>query len=124
MCYKIPNSNILCSHAGVSKTWLENMEFENEYSDVENFINNLFIYKPLSFKFAGMDNYGDSAQSSPIWIRENSLLKDGIEGWIQIVGHTVGNNLKQKGNVWMIDTLGTSKEYLVIENNEFLVKKL
>ena len=100
------------------------MEFENEYSDVENFINNLFIYKPLSFKFAGMDNYGDSAQSSPIWIRENSLLKDGIEGWIQIVGHTVGNNLKQKGNVWMIDTLGTSKEYLVIENNEFLVKKL
>lgn len=141
MAYLIPDSNILCTHAGVSKTWCHNHEIqvkENSSFYIIEAINDLFKYKPKAFRFTGSDMYGDSIQSSPIWIRENSLSKDKIEGFIQIVGHTAKHNLRQKGwwnlvkkeflvqdeNIWMIDTLGTSKEYLSIENNQFTIKNL
>ncbi len=143
MCYQIPNTNIICSHAGISKTWCYNNNINKEFLDNDNgesiikSINDLFIYKPLSFRFTGFDMYGDSIESSPIWIREKSLSKDKLSGFTQIVGHTTKHNLRQMGrwisnhdkfkvddeNIWMIDTLGTSKEYLIVNDKEIQVKQ-
>jgi hypothetical protein len=48
---------------------------------------------------------------------------------IQVVGHTQQNQIDKKGGAtggryWFIDTLGTSKEYMLIEDNEIIIKNL
>jgi predicted phosphodiesterase len=128
--------NILFSHAGLSKVWCDNNDvIINE--NLEQQINELFYGRPSVFNFTGRDIYGDSHESNPIWIREKSLSESKIPGYVFVVGHTTKIQLAQRGflisnhdgykildpNIWMIDTLGTSKEYLVIENNQFKVYK-
>ncbi len=60
----------------------------------------------------------DDPEQSPIWVRPPSLLKDRIEGWLQIVGHTVQESLKLSDEIIFIDTLGNSGEYLVWEDDQ------
>lgn len=85
MCYKIGEATF--THAGISKTWLEYVGYKGD--DLQQFINDLFKFKLVAFKFTGSNPYGDSVQSSPIWIRPNSLMKDPPkEDLAQIVGHT------------------------------------
>ncbi len=45
-----------------------------------------------------------------------SLYKDALNGFTQVVGHTVQKRISFQFGVWLIDTLGTSGEYLMIEN--------
>jgi len=97
MCYKM--DNYLFSHAGVSSKWLEYWGTKmkvNMKDDVDVIVNDLFIGSPRAFKFAGWDPYGDS----------------------DIKGHTTG------GRYYYIDTLGTSQEYLIIEDGEVSVGQL
>lgn len=82
--------NIIFSHAGVSKTWFKNFDFE----DV-NLINNCepsekfgFIPNRLS------DYYGDSITQPCVWIRPQSLIEDALNGYIQVVGHTPVKNIR------------------------------
>lgn len=93
MCYKVGEA--IFTHAGVSETWLKDKgyyETEDE-KDMQQFINDLFKYKPMAFRFVGANPYGDSLQSSPIWIRPKSLMSDPpkFEELTQIVGHTHQN---------------------------------
>jgi hypothetical protein len=82
-----------------------------------------------------MDPYGDNTYQTPIWIRPRSLMavnkkhdKGLKKKYIQIVGHTQVNKLDlvgaQKaagGRYYLIDCLGTTGEYLVIQDGELIV---
>jgi len=123
MCFSF--DNLIFSHAGITQTWCDN-NLLNEGASIDDLINALFKYKPNSFKFTSGKNhspYGDDVEQSPIWVRPNSLLKDRIEGFIQIVGHTTQNKLVITDDVILIDTLGTSKEYLIYDNSKLSVGK-
>lgn len=118
MC--LVHNNFLFSHAGVSKTWLKN-NILNKGAPLDDLINALFKYKPLAFKFTvgkNYDNYGDDITQTPIWIRPKSLFIDMIDNYIQVVGHTTQEQVKQiDGKLILIDTLGTSGQFISIEND-------
>ena len=115
----------LFSHAGVSYDWLVKHGWD-EKSNVTDYVKDTWLYKPNSFMFDGYDPYGDSKISSPIWIRPKSLQKSNKDielknKYIQIVGHTQQkqidiNGKATNGRYYYIDTLGTSGEYLIIED--------
>ena len=132
--------NILFTHAGVGETWFNaNIpEIKEEWSAryISDSVNDVWKYKPFSFKFNGWrDSSGDEIGQTPIWIRPRALLQDTKNmrkaGIIQIVGHTQvtkidveGSKKNTGGKLFMIDALGTSKEYLIIENGEFKIGKI
>jgi len=123
MCYV--QKHILFTHAGVTKTWCDENLIQKEF--LEQAINDLFKYKPNAFKFTSgkrYSPYGDDICQTPIWVRPQSLLQDRIDDYIQVVGHTTQNKLVITDNVILIDTLGTSKEYLQIIDDVFLVAKI
>lgn len=127
MAYQV-NDTTLATHAGVSKTWLANQRFQGD--SIEQTVNDLWRYTPSVFRFTSGDNYddtGDDVTQTPIWIRPNSLSKDGI-GMNQIVGHTMVQKINppegDRAEFWMIDALGTSKEYLIVEDNTISIGKL
>jgi predicted phosphodiesterase len=127
MAYKM--DNFLFTHAGVTKTWLELMEIENDKNMVD-VINDIAKFKPRMFGFGVVskggyvDGYGDNVWQNPTWVRPKSLMKDskGL-GYIQVVGHTGQNQIDIKGKstggkYYFIDTLETSGEYLIIEDGK------
>jgi hypothetical protein len=123
MCYVY--ENYLFTHAGVTKTWLYNTGYSSG-QNLPKFINNLFKYQPFAFRFTSghyHSPYGDDVCQSPIWVRPYSLLKDMINGFIQVVGHTVQSKLILNPLVVLIDTLGTSGQYLLIDNGQMSVLK-
>lgn len=121
MCHK--EGDFLFSHAGISKVWLQQAGW-NEKEDIEQFVNDAWQYKPLLFQFYGLDQSGDSVTQTPIWIRPTSLIRTWHKDKnkpTQIVGHTAMKKLDIKGKhtggkFFFIDTLGTTKEYLIIKN--------
>ena len=111
------------SHAGVSMDWLQAHGYDNE-SNLIDWINDMWKYKPNVFGFAGRDPYGDSKISSPIWIRPYSLQaanRDTLrDQFIQVVGHTTQGKIDTEGKstggrYYYIDTLGTSGQYMILE---------
>ena len=126
MCYI--HDKFMFTHAGVTKTFYE--DHFGDAEDIEQSINDLFRYKPDSFRFrSGINesNTGDDVTQSPIWVRPRSLAEDMVEGYTHVVGHTerssiyIGADMKDKlpnSSFILIDTLGTSGEYLIIENGE------
>lgn len=144
--------DILFSHAGIGEKWLLNSypEIElgypfNNAKDIADKTNEIWQNKPLSFKFNGgindpqyysySDPTGDNVGQTPIWIRPKALLQDTKtirkSGIIQIIGHTQVNKIdiegskkNTNGKIIMIDALGTSGEYLIIENKQFKIGKI
>lgn len=127
------DGQFLYTHAGVSKVWLEDNGWTPE-TPVDVFVNDMWLYKPLSFEFNGWDPYGDSVTQGPTWIRPKSLLRSWQkEKWkpAQVVGHTqvvkidLENYTKWTGGkLLMIDALGTSGEYLIITDKKLSVGKI
>ena len=135
MCHKM--DKYLFSHAGVSynwlKYWLDKNKIKIRFNDIDVLVNDLFINCPRAFKFSGWDPYGDSVESSPIWIRPKSLQESNYDTlrkeFIQVVGHTQQKKIDIKGQTtggryYYIDTLGESREYLIIEDGEVSVGQL
>lgn len=123
MCFVF--ENFLFSHAGVTKTWCK--ENNIDFNNIEQSINNLFKYQPNAFEFTTgdkMEQYGDEFCQTPIWVRPKSLLQDKVDGFIYIVGHTAQDSLITTGEVILTDTLGTSGEYLEINNGILTAKKM
>ena len=142
MCVQIGNR--LCTHAGISETFLKDTGYwthnYTDYTGVEEFINDLYQYKPNQFTFDAWydrnntgfsaNGYGDDEGQSPIWIRPRSLQRsnkntDLKKNYIQIVGHTQQDHIDIKGKgtggkYYYIDTL-PSGEYLIDEDSEFSV---
>lgn len=112
------DDGFLFSHAGVTKTWAETAHID--LKNIEGSINKCFMFTQQMFKFMdyeGADNSGDNVYQSPIWVRPKSLLEDGIEGFVQVVGHTQHKEITSLENrVIFIDTLYQSGEYLEIKD--------
>ena len=132
MAYQM--DEFLFTHAGVSSVFMDQVFGKGGWK-VENLaidVHELFKYKPKTFEFGTMLGYntyrdptGDNEGQSPIWIRPKSLMranKDTLrKEIIQVVGHTQQIQIDVKGmatggRYYFIDTLGTSGEYLIIED--------
>lgn len=132
----------LFTHAGVSSKFMDNVfndEFGWKPENIATDLNQLFKYKPNEFTFGmntkmlGMsflDPSGDNEDQSPIWIRPRALMrvnKDTLrKQFIQVVGHTQQRQIDGAGKAtgsryYFIDTLGTSGEYLVINDNQVTI---
>ena len=130
----------LFTHAGVSPVFMDQAFGKNDWS-VENVVedlNELFKYKPKAFEFNGFDAYGDNSTQTPIWIRPRSLMssnkkheKSLRKDYIQIVGHTqmkrldlTGSDKFTGGRYYFVDTMETSGDYLIIEDNKLRVNSV
>lgn len=121
------NDKYLFTHAGVSKTFLNYIKSVHKTPEglsVSELLNDVFAHNAKHFEFNGFNPYGDDITQSCIWIRERSLMADRIDNYVQIVGHTVKDELVINPALIMIDTIGTTGEYLVIENNIPSVHKI
>lgn len=132
MAYRF--DDIVCTHAGIGEAFLDGV-FGKDGWTVDTMVdqlNELEKYKPLSFLFNGRDNSGDDMGQTPIWIRPRSLMKDSQvlkKSIIQVVGHTQMkkvdvNDKSTGGRYFFIDTLGTSGEYLIVENEKITTGKI
>jgi len=130
----------LFTHAGVSPVFMDQVFGENDWS-VENVVvdlNEMFRYKPKAFEFNGFESSGDNTTQTPIWIRPRSLMqvnkkhtKSLKKDYIQIVGHTqmkrldlTGSDKFTGGRYYFVDTMETSGEYLIIEDNKLRVNSV
>lgn len=123
MCFA--HGKYIFTHAGITKTWCASHDIDLN-QDVEQSINDLFKWKTVpAFRSTGLDKYGDDITQSPIWVRPNSLLRDHIEGYTHVVGHTEYTSIIFAGkSAIFIDCLGTSREYLVIEDEKVTTGKI
>jgi hypothetical protein len=121
--------NYLFSHAGVSNSWLnkvdENAELRNEYSLVDT-LNLLWATKPRVYSFEQGYKYdrtfntqGNAPSHSPIWIRPNSLVRNSVEGYIHVVGHTQVRNPHLEANKQVLLT-DCPHKYIIIDTDERL----
>lgn len=123
MCYK--HDKFFFSHAGITKTWCEDILGTRtpNLNTLEQSVNDMFKYQPHHFKFRIGDNFdetGDDVTQSPIWVRPMSLAKDMVDDITCIVGHTQVRQLglnEEFPRLILIDCLGYTDEYLIIENN-------
>jgi predicted phosphodiesterase len=136
MAYQM--NNMLFTHAGVSSVFMDQV-FGKDGWKIENLaidLNEMFKYKPKTFEFGTyalinkmsyLDPYGDSEDQSSIWIRPKSLMRANRDTLrkeiIQIFGHTQIDQIDTKGGAtggryYNIDCLGTSGEYMIINDNE------
>jgi predicted phosphodiesterase len=132
MAFKM--DNFLFTHAGVSKVFMD-ISFGKENWKTVNIaddLNKLFHIRPKAFMFNGVEPSGDDVYQTPIWIRVESLLvanKGTLEHeLIQVFGHTKFHTISTvgkitKGRYQLIDCLGTSGEYMIIENGSIFYRK-
>jgi predicted phosphodiesterase len=122
MCYT--HAHFVFSHAGVTRTWCTNsgIDINLRGIELEKAINDLFIKNRIFFSFQMGDNFsrsGNDVTQPPIWVRPESLLSDMIDDIICVVGHTTVQRLglmDELPKIILIDCLGTTGEYLIIEN--------
>jgi hypothetical protein len=129
-------NQFLFSHAGITKNFLIEAFSETmwDINSLADDVNDLWRWTPQCFMFNTMcsDLYGNSVEQSPIWIRPRALMKgaqDFKKRWIQVVGHTAVKKVDIKGKAtggryYFIDALGTSKEYLVIDDDGNVTTKV
>ena len=117
MCFK--HDKYVFTHAGVTNTWCATHGVNRQPHLLEDSINELFKTNKYAFYFQMGYNYsqsGDDVTQSPLWVRLPSLFQDGLIGFRFVVGHTTLKELTITENVIGIDCLGTTGEYLIIEN--------
>ena len=125
MCYQL--DNIICSHAGIGHNWLVEQQGYSGKA-IDEFVNDIWEYRPNAFMFYGFDPYGDSKTQTPIWIRPASLLSGNKEtflkkDFIQVVGHTQVRKIDIEGKAtggryYFIDAIDIG-QYLIYEDGEF-----
>jgi UDP-2,3-diacylglucosamine pyrophosphatase LpxH len=126
MCYS--HGNFLFSHAGFTKTWCKT-KMGNPNPSGDSFVegvNTLFLTDPNSFEFTPGESFswtGDDITQTPIWVRPYSLVKDKIDRYLQIVGHTTVERIEVGHEIVPIDAIG-SGEYLIIEDEKLYPGKI
>lgn len=129
MAYRF--DNILCTHAGVSETFMNDCLGEDGWKidTIADDMNELWKHKADSFIFNGYNPYGDDIGQTPIWIRPISLIKDSKNimdaGIIQVVGHTEQSRIRNvRGKYYFIDAIAIAKEYLIVEQGNISTGKI
>lgn len=132
--YQIPDTNIICSHAGISKKFLENVhDHIRKYRildyNTQYLLDHLNKIEPCElFGFTGdyFDSCGESPQQPCTWIRPATLSTCAIDDYTQVVGHTrIYKPYKYSENpeIWLCDALDYNR-YLTIEDGKFESKIL
>ena len=117
--------NIVFSHAGISRVWLE-----DNFLTLDD-INMLGPTELFGFTSSDpRDQFGDSPEQPPTWIRPMTLMKVMIPDYTQVVGHTPVEhcfNVKDEADIpydlWLCDALDQG-EYLLIENGVMTVQNI
>ncbi len=117
MCWQY--DQFLFSHAGITNTWCSRQRISPHNLTQE--INLLFTLALHAFTFVKGTYNGDSPENSPIWVRPPSLRQDMIGSYFQIVGHTSQQTICIEERLALIDTLGYSGEYVIIENGKIRI---
>jgi hypothetical protein len=113
------------THAGVTKTWCLVNNIRTNH--LEEDINNKIHEDAFAFRFTMGHNYsqtGNDVTQSPIWVRIPSLFEDHLVDTKYVVGHTTQETLVITDGIIAIDTIGTSGEYLEINDLVPTAKKL
>jgi hypothetical protein len=130
--YRLPLSNIICSHAGIGQYFLNeclkklNINEKCPSFMIDTFINELEPSELFGFNPGNMfDTTGDSETQPCTWIRPASLFKYGVEGIVQVVGHTPvkENIVNLKDRIWLCDAL-QQRQYLTITDNKFKINTI
>lgn len=131
MCFADENE-VIFSHAGISKTFcnLNEIDYNKPTQEIVNAINDLWIYRPMKFGFSRLDmsGYGEHTAQSCTWIRTQSLYSDKIKQ-LQVVGHTSVNKIdssfkSERRGFYLIDALGTTQEYLIVEDKNIQIGRI
>lgn len=117
------HDGFLFSHAGVSQTFLrENNLTVDELTELTELNDPRFGFTPGN----RMDFNGNSICQPPTWIRPEALMADAVEGFTQVVGHTVQKEVTNITDgcvdLWLCDALGNNS-YLCIEDGAALAKQ-
>ncbi len=123
----IGEESVVCSHAGISKVWLEHNNIHTP-SDINlEPASPAFSFIPASL----LDFDGNSITQPCVWIRPSALTECAVPGYTQIVAHTPIKKLYQyrikdtDNSIWFCDTLGLENPaYMVIEDESFMVRHL
>lgn len=122
-------NNVLYSHAGLTKTFLENVveDFDiksKNFTDLIDKLNDLLKVYPSAFEFQKSRKmseypnvYGDNIWQSPLWIRPYSLCADAIEGYMQVVGHTPLNSISIRTTTAETTVVFTDCGKLFVDDN-------
>lgn len=115
-------------HAGITKTWFKKYKIaelmEALNCDLEEAVNEFFYTRIDAFCFEDAPNnipvhaisyYGDNVWQSPLWVRPESLVKDKIEGFTQVVGHTQVEKPALFNDVWFTDSQEYNTEPLILD---------
>jgi predicted phosphodiesterase len=118
MAYR--EGNYLFTHAGVTNTWLANNAYDNE-QEIATFLNELFVHQPAAFRIRGSDFFGNTIESSPVWVRPESLMKDAYEKdqLKQVVGHTVVKHINIVEDKYFFVDAQETKEYVTLSANGY-----
>ena len=126
----IDENTYIYSHAGISKKWcLRNNIDITDPNQMVFMVNELFNTQPkkFCFYFDDFSGKGDHVLQSPIWIRPDALWKSKIQN-LQFVGHTVQNAIQydksKRRGFFLIDTLETSQEYIVVINGDIQINQV
>lgn len=106
------NKNLVITHAGITKTWLKEsgIKFENLNKSFKD------RWENFGYRYSGStSDTGNDVFQSPIIIRPESLEKDKIDNFIQIVGHTTKRKIEIQDSVIYVDCLKYKKEFLEID---------
>jgi hypothetical protein len=126
--------NRVYTHAGLTVPFIRHLESSTDETcgrtslEITRFVNDCFNHNPLLFKFYGGDfsGYGNHERQGCLWVRPQSLNRAHIVK-MQIVGHTTMNNINPppigEMQTYFIDALGTSGEYLFIDDNKINIVK-
>lgn len=129
-------NKIIYSHAGITKTWLN--DWEHKLGDDVNL-------DSLRFTFGKTFNcYGDCPENGFVWVRPNSLYSDMLDGYKQVVGHTVtekpviigtennksviidfndNDKVNSDGIIFLLDTLPFWYMVETLDNNGNLIRR-
>ena len=115
---------ILCSHAGVSKVWMERAGIGSVADINACEPDGRFGFTPGRFS----DHNGESTTQPCTWIRPASLTECAVDGYVHVVGHTpqetvTHERINDHTELWLVDALAHGS-YLVLEENGFTVKQL
>ncbi len=109
----------LMSHAGLTQTWCR--QHQIPFDQPVEAVNEYLHSNPEIFRFASdpeNDPSGDDVEQGPLWVRPNSLQKDLLPHFFQIVGHTQMPAPHIEGRVACIDVLSYTPKYLIINDKQ------
>jgi UDP-2,3-diacylglucosamine pyrophosphatase LpxH len=134
--------DFVCSHAGLSSVWLDDIVEDWDINNMVDKVNELFQNQPgliayRSFKmineteWIGARGYGEETFQGPLWIRPKALMNanyDTLRTQIrQVVGHTTRKQIDIEGQstggrYYFIDTM--PREYLIVTDGVVSLGKL